>query len=210
MEEFYAPISALQHLLVCARQAALIQLDRVWREDRATAQGHVLHSRVDEPGADNRRSVRVLRGVWLSSERFKVTGRADSIELHGASAPFRIVPVEHKRGGGQFSGADAIQLAAQALCLEEMWGVSIVEGSLFYAATRKRLRVLIDETLRAQTAESIGLLHRMLADKKLPPARFRTLCETCSLKPDCLPEAISKPERGSAYLQALLAEACHE
>lgn len=206
MEEFYAPISALQHLLVCDRQAALIQLDRVWREDRATAQGRVLHERVDEPGADRRRSVRVLRGVWLASERHRLTGRADAIELHGKAAPFRVVPVEYKRGGGKFPGADAIQLAAQALCLEEMWGVAIVEGSLYYGAQKKRIRIAIDGTLREQTLECIGLLHRMLDEKLLPAPRPRPLCESCSLKPVCLPESLVHPGRGSGYLADLLKE----
>jgi len=206
MEEFYAPISALQHLLVCDRQAALIQLDRVWRDDGATARGRLMHTRVDQGGTMARRSVRVLRGVWLVSERLRLTGRADAIELHGTTSPLRVVPVEYKVGAGQFQGADAIQLAAQALCLEEMWGVTIAEGGLYYGVMKKRVRVSIDATLRSQTVECATLLHRMLDQKILPAPRPRPLCSSCSLQAICLPTAVCVPTRGSGYLTELLKE----
>ena len=130
----YAPISALQHLIVCERQAALIHIERVWIEDAATAMGRVLHGRADAPGIEHRAGVRSVRGLRLVSHVYRLQGCADVVEFH--AAPKAIVPVEYKRGSSKFPRADAVQVCAQALCLEEMYGVAVPEGALFLAKTR--------------------------------------------------------------------------
>ena len=37
------PLSALQHAVYCLRQAALIHVERLWADNRFTAEGNVLH-----------------------------------------------------------------------------------------------------------------------------------------------------------------------
>ena len=44
------PISALQHWVYCPRQCALIHLERIWAENRFTAEGQVLHLSTNKPG----------------------------------------------------------------------------------------------------------------------------------------------------------------
>ena len=71
------PLSALQHYLYCPRQCALIHLEGVWEENRFTAEGRLLHRRVDAglPGA--RGGVAEDRSVPVRSERLGLYGIAD-------------------------------------------------------------------------------------------------------------------------------------
>jgi hypothetical protein len=75
------PISGLQHLAFCPRQWALIHLEQAWAENVRTAEGRLLHERADLPGESRRASVRTVRGMWLRSERLRLTGRADIVEF---------------------------------------------------------------------------------------------------------------------------------
>ena len=129
-EDGLIPLSALQHFLFCPRQCALIHVEHVWVEDVRTAEGRLLHERVDAGGAERRPGVRIERGVALRSLALGVTGRADVVEYHGR--PPLPYPVEYKRGKPKPHRADEVQLCAQAVCLEEMSGLSVPEGALFY------------------------------------------------------------------------------
>src|SRR6516165_4839945 len=147
------PISALQHFVVCPRQCALIHLEQVWIEDERTAEGRVEHERVDRGGAETRGPVRRAYGVPLRSLRLGLAGKADVVEFHASAdgGPERPFPVEHKRGRPKIGDEDRVQLCAQALCLEEMLGVAVPAGALFYGRTRRRTEVAFDEVLRRRT-----------------------------------------------------------
>ena len=127
-EDNLLPISALQHLLFCERQCALIHLERAWQENRLTAEGRIMHERVHEGGDETRRDVRIVRGLRLRSLALGLVGIADVVEFHraadGVAVPesagtWRPFPVEYKRGRPKSEPWDAVQLCAQALCLEE-------------------------------------------------------------------------------------------
>ncbi len=83
------PLSGLQHLIFCERQCALIHLEQAWRENRFTAEGRVLHDRVDAGEGERRADLRISRGLPLRSLRLGLTGRADVVEFHrvGGLAP---------------------------------------------------------------------------------------------------------------------------
>lgn len=180
------PISALQHWLFCPRQCALIHVERVWEENRFTAEGRILHERADGGRADRRDGVRVLRSVHVSSTRLGIHGVADVVEMHGT----RPYPVEYKRGRPKAHHADEVQLCAQALCLEEMTGQSIQEGALFYGRNRRRKRVALDDDLRALT-HRIAQDARAAMDAGSVPAAIHdpAHCNACSLADLCRPEA---------------------
>jgi CRISPR-associated protein Cas4 len=116
------PLSALQHAVYCLRQAALIHVERLWEENRFTAEGHVLHARVDEKGARYSRGVRRVSALPLACRRLGIAGVADFVEFHKGSDGETPYPVEYKRGKAKLHRADEAQLCAQALCLEEMTG----------------------------------------------------------------------------------------
>jgi CRISPR-associated exonuclease Cas4 len=206
-EELVA-LSGLQHLVFCQRQAALIHVERLWAEDVATAEGRIMHERADLPGAENRRGVRVHRAVTLRSDRLGVAGRADVVEYHAdATAPsgFRPFPVEYKRGRAKHELADRVQLCAQAICLEEMHGVDVPQGALFYGKSHRRVAVTFDADLRAQTDAAARRLHELVRTGTVPPAEPGPKCRTCSLEPLCLPDVTAAAGRARAYLEHLAA-----
>lgn len=188
MEDDPIPISALQHWLYCPRQCALIHVERIWAENRLTAEGRLLHERTDQPGMAHHKGIVTLRSVPLRSDTLGVSGVADVVELHD-HVPF---PVEYKRGRPKAHRADEVQLCAQAICLEEMFGQSISEGALFYGASRRRAGVRFDAELRSLTAR-VAREARMaiLAGRTPAPVYERSKCDACSLIDHCRPKALA-------------------
>ena len=198
------PLSALRHHLFCPRQCALIHVEQVWAEDVATAEGRLLHERVDAGGSETRPGVRVERGVALRSAALGVSGRADAVEFHGRPpVPF---PVEYKRGKPKPHRADEVQLCAQAICLEEMFDRPVPAGALFYGITRRRLAVVFDEALRSLTASVAAAVRATLAAGSTPPPVLKPGCRRCSLIDACQPEAMERPPRVARWLAAQLAD----
>jgi CRISPR-associated exonuclease Cas4 len=201
------PISGLQHLVYCERQAALIHVERLWEEDAATVAGKLFHERVDRVGNDRRGEMRVVRALPLRSERLGLVGQADAVEYHpDAAVPggWRPFPVEYKRGRVKSERADRVQLCAQALCLEEMHGVAVLEGALFYGASHRRVAVVFDAALRGTTEAAARRLAMLIQERRVPRAVFDARCPPCSLKPRCLPESVSQPGRAARHLARML------
>ncbi|MFO0593592.1 MAG: CRISPR-associated protein Cas4 [Polyangiaceae bacterium] len=199
-------LSGLQHLMFCERQAALIHVDRVWRDNGVTAEGNILHERTDLPGTENRRGVRVHRAVQLRCESLGIAGRADVVEYHAdPSVPggFRPFPVEYKRGRAKHRLADEVQLCAQGLCLEEMHGVAVPRGALYYGESHRRVAVEFDEDLRARTVSAAERLRVLIETGTVPRAEPGPKCRSCSLEPLCLPNATSGRAKASVYLSGL-------
>lgn len=184
------PLSAVQHAVYCLRQAALIHLERLWAENRFTAEGDVLHAVADKGGSRKGRGVRRVLSLPLASKRLNLTGVADLVEFQGES-PF---PVEYKRGKLKLHRADEAQLCAQALCLEEMTGQPVPAGALFYAQTKRRVTVQFDAPLRALTEDIIADLTAVFTSRRTPPPTpHRTRCRACSLLELCRPETVDRP-----------------
>ncbi len=199
-EDALIPLSALQHYLFCPRQCALIHVEQQWAEDAATAEGRLLHERVDAGGAESRPAVKVAHALALRSLSLGVTGKADAVEFRGKPAkPF---PVEYKRGKPKAHRADEVQLCAQAICLEEMFGVSVPEGALFYGMPRRRTPVAFDAELRALTARVAAETRAMLQAALTPPPRKMPACRRCSLETLCAPARLEKPPRVDRWLAA--------
>jgi CRISPR-associated exonuclease Cas4 len=244
-EDDLVPLSALQHLLFCERQCALIHLENQWAENRLTALGERLHERAHQEGVtESRGSVRIARGVRLRSLRLGLAGKADVIEFHrldadtagekavdagalpvgvpdvggsssgaqpGQGAPlpdapglWRPFPVEYKRGRPKRNHCDEVQLCAQALCLEEMLGVVVPAGALFYGATRRRFDVAFDVALRSETEAAAARLHALMASGVTPRAAKEPKCDNCSLLGVCMPGATGPSRSAARYTQDAL------
>ena len=213
-DEHHLAISALQHYAFCPRQFALIHVEQAWAENRFTAEGKVLHERVDSGVAEQRRTMRYERGVSLISQTYKLVGKMDLLEIETASSeaetPPRYFPVEYKRGKPKVQDWDRIQVCAQALCIEEMraeilHGAHITEGAIWYWEVRRREPVLIDEELRAATIEVIAGAHAILASGKTPPPVNDKRCRACSLIDLCEPHTFER-DKTITYVEQLFAE----
>jgi len=203
-------ISALQHLIFCERQFALIHIEQVWEENRLTAEGRVLHESVDQRRSESRRDVRQATAVRISSRRLGLIGVMDMLEFHRVATlegmghstiavrlprsadlwiPF---PVEYKRGKPKDHRADEVQLCAQAICLEEMLGVEIKQGALFYGEPRRRCDVRFDLDLRTLTEDAATRAHKLLTVGITPSAEYATHCKSCSLVEICQPKTSNR------------------
>ena len=209
IDESLVMISALQHYLFCPRQCALIHVEGVWSENYLTSAGRVMHERVDRKGAETRRDVHLATSLRLVSRRLGVAGVADMVEFHrvetaadedgtvvasalsGRSGWWKPFPVEYKRGAPKSHRADEVQLCAQAMCLEEMLGVSVKEGALYYGETRRRTAVTFDDELRELTENTASSVQELLSSHKTPEACWTKGCRACSLLDVCRPEDFS-------------------
>lgn len=187
-------LSRLQHYLFCPRQFALIELECAWAENVFTAEGQVMHEKVNSGGHDTRGNIKTVRTLPLGHRTLGLEGVADVVEYHtddtGAQIPF---PIEYKRGKPKSHRADEVQLCAQALCLEDMHGCTVPRGALFYGKTRRRHLVDFDDILRELTLTAIQECRHIIDSKETPPPTYSTSkCRNCSLKDICHPKIFNK------------------
>jgi CRISPR-associated exonuclease Cas4 len=202
MDEDVLPISALQHYAYCPRQFALIHVEQSWAENFFTAEGRRLHERVDSGSPEQRRGTRFERGVLLLSQRLRLSGKMDLLEIeNGPQCCY--FPVEYKRGKPKVEDWDRIQLCAQALCLEEMRGIAIQEGAIWYWEVRRRVSVIFDETLRSETLAIIEAARAVLNEGRTPPPLQNDMrCRACSLVDVCRPGDF-RQDRSARYIEEI-------
>jgi CRISPR-associated exonuclease Cas4 len=193
-------LSALQHYTYCPRQCALIHIEQAFSENVYTLRGQAVHATVDTPGYQTSRAgVRAERALPVWSERHGLIGKCDIVEFLPGGQPY---PVEYKHGTKRDKLHDNIQLCAQALCLEEMFGQAVPLGAIFHASSKRRREVVIDDALRAATLDTIAAVRRMLQAGTLPAPNWDERCRHCSLIDLCQPEMLS----GQSKLRTLRAQ----
>lgn len=203
----FIPISALQHYLYCPRQCALIHVERLWAENRQTAEGRILHDKADTPQVERRHGIRTVTAMPLSSMALGISGVADVVEFHATDHGEQPFPVEYKRGRPKAHRADEVQLCAQALCLESMLTCAVPEGALFYGQTRRRKAVRFDDDLRHLTRETIDATRKMILTGTTPSARYQAKrCDACSLIDLCQPHWLARGDHVDDWLREQLRE----
>jgi CRISPR-associated exonuclease Cas4 len=214
-EDELLQLSGLERLAFCERQWAMVHLECAWEENVLTAEGQVLHERADEGGEEKRGEVVVCRGVALRSLKLGLSGRADVVEFHRAGDGVRLegregwwrpFPVEYKRGRPKSGECDRVQLCAQGMCLEEMLGVRVAGGALYYGSTRRRQEVEFGEELRGRVEELSARMHELYRKGETPGPVYGAWCERCSLVEVCLPRALERPRSVRAYVEKALEE----
>lgn len=189
------PIAALQHYAFCPRQFALIHIEQAWAENHFTAEGQLLHQRVDSGSAEQRGELRYERSVLLHSEQYRIHGKMDLLEIEAMGDKVNYFPVEYKRGKPKIEDWDRIQLCAQALCIEEMRNTHVNMGAIWYWEVRKRESVCIDDALRLVTIESINATRELyLSETTPPPIKNKKRCKACSLVDICEPYVFGRDE----------------
>ncbi|EGJ10199.1 CRISPR-associated protein Cas4 [Rubrivivax benzoatilyticus] len=189
--EYPLPLSALQHWAYCPRQCGLIHLEQSFDDNLHTLRGQAVHRLVDQPGMELRKGLRIERALPVWNDALGLVGKADVVEFEPDGTPY---PVEYKHGSrhkaADIAAADDLQLAAQALCLESMTGHAVPAGALFYASSKRRREVAIDESLRHAVSVTAAAIRAMLTSGKLPPPTSdQRRCHGCSLRDRCQPEA---------------------
>jgi len=191
MDDDIVTISEIEHFSFCDRQWALISREHIWGDNVATMRGTLAHERVDIVSERSERGRSVLRALDIWSDRYSLLGRADVVEIHAEGAPY---PIEYK--SGRLAGPPAkLQLAAQALCLEEMFDQAVPEGAIWLGGTRKRVPVVIDDALRERVLATAGAIRTARENQHLPPAIHDRRCQQCSLQDECLPQLVQDRQR---------------
>lgn len=196
-EDELVPLSALQHLVFCERQCAMIHIERLWLENQLTAEGRLMHERVHHSVSESRGEVHLEFAVSLRSLRLGLSGQADVVEFYRDGGVF---PVEYKRGKPKPNHCDEVQLCAQAICLEEMLEVDVPCGALFYGKNRRRKDIRFDDELRRKTAEAAKRVHKLFDEEITPSAQYSSKCKRCSFFDQCMPQLLGKNRSVSEYL----------
>ncbi|MDR3176081.1 MAG: CRISPR-associated protein Cas4 [Desulfovibrio sp.] len=202
-DDDFIQLSAVQHYMYCPRQCALIHLEMVWEENRATTEGRLLHEAVDAGKVEVRGDLKQAAGLLLCSRILGVSGKADMTEFHREGGVWRPFPVEYKRGRGGSVRADSVQVCLQALCLEEMLGMPVLEGAIFYGKVRRRKEVEFSAALREHTIATVRAVHDLLTQDLLPSPANDSRCRQCSLVEQCRPGEAAVPGRATRYLESL-------
>ncbi len=190
------PLRALNQVSYCRRLYYLEYVEGLMPINEHVEAGLFQHRRVNDPELAGRSRAEGdavhTRSVSLSSERLGLTGKLDLVEEKDGQC----YPVEYKRSAGPKSDPgywdnDALQVCGQGMLLEEELGRPIVKGILYYAGSKRRVEVPLDEALRAKTLAAIADIRR-LQEREAPPeplaAELRHRCHGCSLLTICQPE----------------------
>jgi len=210
-------LSGIQHFRFCKRQWALIHVERQWEDNLRTAEGHIIHERVDDPFLnESRGDVVISRAFPLVSYTLGLNGIADVIEYtrsdNGIPIPsfeglWLMKPVEYKRGKPKIDERDEVQLCAQVMCLEEMFGVRINEADFYYNEIRRRQHIPITEDLRSLVSSLADEMHTVFQNGITPEAESGKNCALCSLIDVCLPKLTKKKRSVKNYIGTHVLEA---
>lgn len=194
-------LSGIQHFKFCPRQWALIHIEQQWNDNRLTIEGQILHKHVDDPFYRQKcGDLITLRAVNVASRELGLYGILDAIELHPSLSfensiqhpkyPgwWNPVVVEYKHGKPKKDEIDEVQLAAQIMCLEEIYAIHISYGIFFYGELRHRVVVNINDRLRDIVKQCARDMHEIFGKTIVPKADYGKHCDNCSLKDICLPK----------------------
>lgn len=196
-EDEFLQLSGIQHFAFCRRQWALAYIELQWQENVRTVEGKLLHENAhDASKKEKRGDLIIVRAMPVHSRELGVSGECDVVEFHeskdginltGREGQYSVFPVEYKRGKPKLNDVDALQLVAQAICLEEMLCCSIPYGYIYYGEVKRREKVEISSELRNKVAEMFAEMHKYFERRYTPKVKRTKSCNACSLKDICLP-----------------------
>jgi CRISPR-associated exonuclease Cas4 len=198
-EDEWIPISAVEHHAYCPRQMALIHIEQIFDENIFTIKGRLAHRHVEEAATEWRGQMRVEYSLPLWSREWGLTGKADMVEISAET----IFPVEHKVGKRRTRLCEDLQLCAQAVCLEEMLGRSVLRGAIFHTASHRRREVSLDSGLRERLRQELAAVRELFRLQTVPLPPNDSRCTHCSLLAACLPASVGQPTRDGGYWEAL-------
>lgn len=214
-EEDFLQLSGIQHFEFCRRQWALAYMEMQWQENVRTVEGRILHENAHDAGLKEKRGdLIVVRAMPIHSREMGVSGECDVIEFHraedginllGKEGFYKVVPVEYKRGKPKTDDSDILQVAAQALCLEEMLCCEIPYGYIYYGEVRRRIKIEFTEAIREKVRNIFAEMHKYYEQRYTPKAKTSKKCNACSLKDICVP-VLNKKKSVSGYIDKIISE----
>ncbi|MDG0871526.1 CRISPR-associated protein Cas4 [Paenibacillus thiaminolyticus] len=201
-EDSYLMLSGIQHFQFCKRQWALMHIEQQWEENVKTIEGQHLHRNADQPFTREKRGDRlVVRAMSVKSHELKLTGVCDVVEfvqdsrgvpINGAEGKYMAYPVEYKRGKPKTDESDVLQLAAQAVCLEEMLLCDVKTGYIFYQELKRRIEVPLTDEVKRRVRAVAAEMQEYFKRNHTPKVKTGPFCKNCSLQSICLPALMNK------------------
>lgn len=214
-EEDFLQLSGIQHFVFCRRQWALSYIEMQWQENVRTAEGRILHEKAHDPSLKEKRGdLLIVRAMPVHSREMGVSGECDVVEFHkapegislaGREGTYIAIPVEYKRGIPKTDDSDIIQVAAQAMCLEEMLCCKIPRGYIYYGETKHRVEVIFTDEIREKVKNAFTEMHKYYEQRYTPKVKISKRCNACSLKDICVP-VLNKRKSVSTYIDKMLSE----
>ncbi|MFU8858209.1 MAG: CRISPR-associated endonuclease Cas1 [Deferrisomatales bacterium] len=192
------PARMLNEYAYCPRLGYLMWVDGVFVDSADTLHGRYVHRRVDrEPkrprrtkaGEDAEPVAIHHRSVLLTGEACGLTAKIDLVEAEGT----RVTPVDYKRGKRPHTAKgvwepERVQLCAQGLILRDN-GFACEAGVIYFAGSRERVTVELDDALVARTLELACAFRTAARVGEIPPPLDDSpKCPRCSLAAICLPD----------------------
>ena len=214
-EDEFLQLSGIQHFIFCRRQWALAYIEMQWDENVRTVEGKILHEKAHDVYLKEKRgNVLIARAMPVHSHEMGVSGECDVVEFHktddgialaGKSGTYSVIPVEYKRGVPKADDSDILQVAAQAMCLEEMLCCDIPYGYIYYGETKHRITVDFNEEVRSKVKKTFEEMHKYYNQQYTPKVKINKRCNACSLKHVCLP-VLNKKKAVSEYIDRTVFE----
>ena len=199
MEKEEILISWLAEYDYCPRRFWLKAIERIEGENEYTAEGSTAHQYVDANRIEKRKEKIKVTGLGVRSAKYNLYGICDCVEFtiskEGGEIPFLgerclVCPVEYKHGKVRNEREYNVQLTAQVLCLEEMYGVHISTGFIYYTSVRQRKEVKIEDNLRHYTLNVIESIRKYIQKGDPSPAEYMKRCHRCSVYDICSPKRV--------------------
>lgn len=199
--EVLIPLSYISQYNFCKRRAGLLLIEQQWEDNEYTAEGSLEHEKVHIQDEEKRDDVVYISDLQVVSHKLNLTGRCDMVKAYpdheGGYFTFLdkkkyiLYPVEYKHGKLGSKMEYELQLCAQALCLEEMYGCHISKGAIFYISSHRKKEIVFTEEQKEETVNTAAKLFDMLNSCKVPEAEISKKCYKCSLFEVCMP-SVSK------------------
>ncbi|MEJ7765794.1 MAG: CRISPR-associated endonuclease Cas1 [Acidimicrobiales bacterium] len=188
------PARMVNEFTYCQRLFFLEWVQARFEHNPDTVDGLYQHRVVDAgggraPAPEDQSELRVARSVLVSSPELGLIGRVDLLEADEG----KVVPVDYKRGSPPANEARAweperVQVCVLGLLLRAN-GYTCDAGVLWFAETRERVDVVLDDGLVAKTRRLLAELRTVATDDLPPPPLVDSpKCPRCSLVGICLPD----------------------
>lgn len=196
-EENMIPLSYVSQYNYCKRRVALLMNEQQWKDSADTMKGNNEHCIVHSLSAYRKGKNVVINDLYVFSNFLHLSGRCDSVEAYssenGCIIPFldeykyELYPIEYKHGKLRDEIEYELQLCAQAMCLEEMFGCKIDKGAVFYISSHRKKEIVFTEDMRNTVKNTASSLLSMKKTHIVPQAEKEAKCTKCSIKDICMP-----------------------
>ncbi|MCI5760581.1 MAG: CRISPR-associated protein Cas4 [Eubacterium sp.] len=198
MDDDRIPISWITQYAYCPYRLYLEAVEQYNADNVYTAEGTAQHQRVHEPKIEKRGSNIRITGLVVHSDVLNLIGICDEIKCtvsdYGCYIPLlnekcRIIPTEYKHGKARYGHEEYdLQLTAQAMCLEEMYGCQIEKGEIYYIGSKTRIEVPITEAAQNKVKEILMKIDQIIDGHNVPKAEYKKRCPRCSMYGICNPK----------------------